>query len=84
MSDVHSTLTMPTEMVIFPGNYEFSHNLSLSKINVKYLIIFSLIRDELAAGMGLSGQFSAQESNLIFDLADTDGNGIFFLSIYFG
>lgn len=51
---------------------------------MKYLIIFFLIRDELAAGMGLSGQFSAQESNLIFDLADTDGNGIFFLSIYFG
>jgi len=32
-------------------------------------------RSELQAGMGKAGQFTAQESSVIFDLADTDGNG---------
>lgn len=31
-------------------------------------------RQELAAGMA-AGQFSAQESSLVFDLADSNGDG---------
>ena len=36
-------------------------------------MIHFYFRSELQAGM--AGQFSSQESSLIFDLADTDGNG---------
>ena len=34
----------------------------------------SVSRQELAAGMA-AGQFSAQESSLVFDLADSNGDG---------
>lgn len=35
----------------------------------------NISRSELQAGMGHNGQFSSQEIGLIFDLADSDGNG---------
>ena len=34
----------------------------------------SVSRQELAAGMA-AGQFSTQESSLVFDLADSNGDG---------
>jgi hypothetical protein len=53
-----------------------THNLFINKIIAIEVTTYNLfVRSELQAGMGRDGQFSAQEIGLIFDLADTDGNG---------
>ena len=35
----------------------------------------SVVRSELEQGMARTGQFSQQESKVVFELADIDGNG---------
>ena len=35
----------------------------------------SVVRAELDQGMARTGQFSQQESKVVFELADIDGNG---------
>ena len=42
---------------------------------IRKMLILSVVRAELEQGMVRSGQFTAQESKLVFDIADIDGNG---------
>ena len=39
------------------------------------MLISSVVRAELEQGMVKSGQFTQQESKLVFEIADIDGNG---------
>ena len=39
------------------------------------MLILSVVRAELEQGMARTGKFSQQESKVVFDLADIDGNG---------
>ena len=39
------------------------------------MLIVSVVRAELEQGMVKSGQFTQQESKLVFEIADIDGNG---------
>ena len=45
------------------------------------MLIVSVVRAELEQGMVKSGQFTQQESKLVFEIADIDGNGNQLLSI---
>ena len=42
---------------------------------IRKMLILSVVRAELEQGMVRSGQFTQQESKLVFDIADIDGNG---------
>ena len=42
---------------------------------IQKMLILSVVRAELEQGMVKSGQFTQQESKLVFDIADIDGNG---------
>ena len=42
---------------------------------IQKMLISSVVRAELEQGMVKSGQFTQQESKLVFEIADIDGNG---------
>ena len=42
---------------------------------IRKMLIQSVVRAELEQGMVRSGQFTQQESKLVFEIADIDGNG---------
>ena len=43
--------------------------------NEKKFLLVSVVRAELEQGMVKSGQFNQQESKVVFETADIDGNG---------
>ena len=81
---------MRTEIAQFPGekNVRITEHksilalLALMRITcqrqgrmIRKMLIQSVVRAELEQGMVRSGQFTQQESKLVFEIADIDGNG---------